>query len=112
MTTLEKIKNLCKKHGVTVQKLELDLGEKPTSIAKITSNSKGEKLLKIARYFGVTVEYLIDEDRKEPDNFDISEFEYQIILKYRELSERQQALILSDLHLDLDSASSSILKEA
>ena len=65
MDTLEKIKNLCKQKGITVQQLEKDIGERPTAIAKISSNSKAEKLDKIAKYFDVTIEYLIRSDEAQ-----------------------------------------------
>ena len=65
MDTLEKIKNLCKQKGITVQQLEKDIGERPTAIAKISSNSKAEKRDKIAKYFDVTIEYLIRSDEAQ-----------------------------------------------
>jgi transcriptional regulator with XRE-family HTH domain len=65
MDTLEKVKELCKQKGITVQQLEIEIGEKPSAIAKISSNSKAEKLDKIAQYFGVTIEYLIRSEEAQ-----------------------------------------------
>ena len=84
METNERIKKLCKERGVTIQRLEIELGEKPSSIAKVSSNSKAEKLYKIARYFGVTVDFLITGEA--PAAIVLSDVERQIIEAYRRMS--------------------------
>ena len=84
METNERIKKLCKERGVTIQRLEIELGEKPTSIAKVSSNSKAEKLYKIARYFGVTVDYLITGD--SPAAFILRDDEADILKVYNSLN--------------------------
>ncbi len=64
METLDIIKNLCKEKGVSIAKLERDLGYANASIAK-GNMIKSDRLLAIARYFGVSMEYLMgaEEDR-------------------------------------------------
>lgn len=96
MDTFERIKGLCKDRGVSVQRLEIELGEKPTSIAKISSNSKGEKLYKIAQYFGVSVEYLITGDAPAAPFF-LSDEEKAIIMAYRKKSEDAKDIVASSL---------------
>lgn len=96
MDTFERIKGLCKDRGVSVQRLEIELGEKPTSIAKISSNSKGEKLYKIAQYFGVSVEYLITGDAPAAP-FVLSDEEKAIIMAYRKKSEDAKDIVASSL---------------
>lgn len=100
METNERIKKLCKERGVTIQRLEIELGEKPTSIAKVSSNSKAEKLYKIARYFGVTVDYLITGD--SPAAFVLSDVEKRIIEAYRNADPVTQANILKLLDVKGD----------
>ena len=56
-----RIKELCEKKGITITKLESDLGFGNTSIKKwkqITSPSV-DKVIKIASYFDVSVDYLL-----------------------------------------------------
>ena len=62
METSEKIRLLCKEKGITVQALEVELGEKRTSIAAANSNMKAEKLYKIAKYFNVSMESIIGKE--------------------------------------------------
>lgn len=96
METFERIKELCKNRGVSVQRLEIELGEKPSSIAKISSNSKGEKLYKIAQYFGVSMEYLITGSAPAAP-FVISDEEKAIIMAYRKKSEDAKDIVASSL---------------
>lgn len=104
METNERIKKLCKERGVTIQRLEIELGEKPTSIAKVSSNSKAEKLCKIAQYFGVTVDYLITGD--SPAAFVLSDVEKQIIEAYRRMSPELKTALYGFMGIkgDMDSS--------
>ena len=100
METNERIKKLCKERGVTIQRLEIELGEKPSSIAKVSSNSKAEKLYKIARYFGVTVDFLITG--VVPAAPMLSDIEARIIEAYRLADPVTQANILKLLDVKGD----------
>lgn len=56
-----RIKELCQKRGITITKLESDLGFGNSSIKKwrqLTSPSV-DKVIKIASYFDVSVDYLL-----------------------------------------------------
>lgn len=86
MDTISRIKALCKEKNITVQQLEIELREKPSSISRTTSNSKAEKLYKIAQFFNVSIEYLITG--KNPDSgMSLSFEEMDIIKNYRKASE-------------------------
>lgn len=61
MTTREIIRNLCAKKGISVQKLEQELGLSNGSIAK-TDTMKSDRLLLISKYFNVSMEFLMGED--------------------------------------------------
>lgn len=77
MSTYETIKTLCKERGIAVTALEKELGFGRGSIGKLrNSQTSAERLQKIADYFNVTVDYLVngsDASSLTPkDNRDIS----------------------------------------
>ena len=66
MTMYERIENLRKSVGISQGKLEKELGFSNGSISKWKNSvPTHERLLKIASYFGVTVEYLINGEGAE-----------------------------------------------
>ncbi len=57
---LEKIKQLCAKKGISIYRLEKDLGFSAASISKWESSSPSvDKVQKVASYFGTTVDELL-----------------------------------------------------
>lgn len=56
-----RIKELCEKKGIPVSKLELDLNFSNGSVKKWdrACSPSADKVLKIANYFGVSVDYLL-----------------------------------------------------
>ena len=59
----ERIKNLCKERGVTISKLEKDLGFAKGSLSKIDRHKpSAEKLEKIASYFGMSYNTLVQDE--------------------------------------------------
>ena len=58
METIDIIKQLCAKKGITVSQLENELAYGNGSIAK-SKNMSADRMYKIAQYFGVSVEYLL-----------------------------------------------------
>lgn len=65
--TYEIIKELCRKSGTTITALEKDLGFGRGSLSKLKNGGQasGDRLKKVADYFGVSVAYLMDEQRPE-----------------------------------------------
>lgn len=60
MTLRERIKDLCKKNGISVNKLEMDCGFGKGYISKLDKSApNSEKLQKIADYLGVSLDYLM-----------------------------------------------------
>lgn len=57
----KRIKELCTERGITINKLESDLGVGYSSIQKWknTSSPSMDKIAKIATYFNVSVDYLL-----------------------------------------------------
>lgn len=83
MTTREIIKYLCEKKGISIQKLEKDIGFSNGSIAKSADNLKSERLLAVAKYFGVSMEYLMGCSVEDND----SDLSYYINDDARDMAE-------------------------
>lgn len=65
MTRLEKLQTLCKQKGITINKLEQELGMPQSSLQKIgQSVPKADRLYKVAQYFDVPMEYFFDENER------------------------------------------------
>ncbi len=57
----QRIKQLCSRKGITIAKLESDLGFGNSSIKKWEKNSSPsiDKIVKVATYFDVSIDYLM-----------------------------------------------------
>jgi len=76
MLTYETIKKLCKNKGVTVTGLEKELGFARGSLCKVDTNKPSmEKVEKLADYFNVSVNYLINGEEPERLYLDIKDIE-------------------------------------
>lgn len=60
-TLYERIKSLCYRNGITISQLESDLGFGSSSIKKWekTSSPSVGKIVKVANYFNVSLDYLM-----------------------------------------------------
>lgn len=59
----EKIAEICAEKGISIYKLEKDLGFSGSSICKWRNSTPTvEKLKKVAEYFGVSIEYFLEEE--------------------------------------------------
>ena len=66
MSSVEKVKMLCKENKIAIYKLEKDLGFGNGYISQLKKGSfPSDRLQSIATYFGVSVNYLIDEEESE-----------------------------------------------
>lgn len=60
MDTVDRIRALCQKNGMSITKLEVALGYGNGSISKAGTNAmRSDRLMAIANFFGVTMEYLM-----------------------------------------------------
>ncbi|KST48189.1 DNA-binding protein [Enterococcus faecium] len=75
MITFERIKELAKKQGKSLNKVEEDLGYGKNVLYRLkNSNPSTERLQEIADYFDVSVDYLLGrEEREIPKHVDLSE---------------------------------------
>lgn len=62
-----RIKKLCVKHNITITKLESELGFGSSSIKKWekTSSPSVDKIMKVANYFDVSIDYLLGRSEVE-----------------------------------------------
>ena len=57
----QKIKRLCEKNNVSVYRLEKELGLSTGSVSKWDESiPRADTLLKVANYFGVSIDYLLE----------------------------------------------------
>lgn len=62
MELVEKIQQLCNQNNITVTQLERELGFSKGSIRKWDASSpSSDKLMQVATYFNITMEYLLDK---------------------------------------------------
>lgn len=71
----DRIKELCNRRGITISKLESDLGFGNSSIKKWerTSSPSVDKVIKVANYFDVSCDYLLGRSDIEGSAVDIIE---------------------------------------
>lgn len=87
---LDKIKTLCAIHQITLKELEEHCGIGKNSFYKWDSQSPAVKSVKaVADYFGVSVDYLIDEESAVDDT------ETALIAKFRLLTASQKENIFN-----------------
>lgn len=99
MTTLEIIKILCVRKGITIKKLEKELGFSNGSISKPSEKGmSSERLLAVSKYFNVSMEYLMGEYEEIEDVEGlINELEHQDIIKYDRLCDIKTAQLMRDM---------------
>lgn len=87
MNTKERIKELCVKKGISVNKLEVDLGFGTGYVSKLDkSTPNAKKLQKIADYFGVSVDYLMT-GRENPFSIEMAAIDVELTNMPLELKE-------------------------
>lgn len=84
----EKIKSLCSKNGISITQLEKNLSLGKGTICNWKNGNPGvDKLQKVAEFFGVNIQYLIDtENMLSNDALDLA-------TEYDRLSEKQKELV-------------------
>lgn len=88
--------DLMDKNGLSISETARQIGMSPSTITDWKAGRtmpKADKLLKIAEFFDVSVEYLLTgKDRQRSDYFYANPMEQDIILAFRK-SEHQQAIL-------------------
>ena len=95
MNTIELIKSILKERNIPMSKLEQDLGFSNGFISKERkrSNIDAERLYRIAKYLGVSVEYLITCDDSFSDLAVISSEERELINLFSQLNKEGKELL-------------------
>lgn len=94
MSLKEKIKELCKKKKISVNKLETDLGFGTGYVSKLDkTNPNMSKLSQIADYFDVSIDMLLERETV-PQPKTASEH-IQLISLYEKLTDEQKQAILT-----------------
>ena len=76
MSLVKKIHELCKINGIKISNLQKELGFGNASIYKWDTNSPSiDKLIKVADYFGVSLDYLLDRQTApvSPESIELAE---------------------------------------
>lgn len=93
MTTVDRIKEICKERKIPISKLEKDCG---FANAYISQLKKGylpdDRLRKVSEYLEVSIEFLQSGKEKEPISIDSSLEE--IIAGYKRATPEKQALLI------------------
>lgn len=88
---IERITELCKKKNTNFSRLEKELGFANASLKKADGKMQACRLKALADYFNVSMEYLLTGS-EENKNYVISDFEYKLIVNYRQ-SEHKAAIL-------------------
>lgn len=90
----ERIQGLCKNHGISIPKLEDELGFGGGTISKWKTSSPGsDKLVKVAIYFRVSTDYLLGLN----NGMQCSEAEGEILLLFRDLNPTGQGIAIGQV---------------
>ena len=98
MNLKERIKSLCKNRGISMNKLEEELGFAKGYASKLDkSNPNSSKLQKIADYFNVSLDYLISGEEKENETYYLNE---ETAKMAQEIFENKELRVLFDAARD------------
>ena len=99
MITFERIKELAKKQGKSLNKVEEDLGYGKNVLYRLkNSNPSTERLQEIADYFDVSVDFLLGrEERETPKHVDLSEDDTVFSFNGKEISKEtmRKAIVIA-----------------
>ena len=91
MSIKERVKDLCKRKGISLNKLEQEIGVASGYLSKL--DNPGIKTVKlIADYFNVSVDYLMTGEEKEVPTFSTEHIE--LISAYDKLSSADKLAIM------------------
>lgn len=101
MDMKERIQALCKEKGISVNKLEKDLGFGTGYVSKLGKSTPNTAKIKlIADYFNVSVDYLMTGEENSITDDMVSEH-IELISLYERLNDKQKAHILATIKMCL-----------
>lgn len=107
MTLRDRVKTLCKQHGISLNKLEMECGFAKGYLSKLDKSTPNMAYLqKIANYLGVTTDYLLTGKESTEDiailDVKLTELNNRLkeyALKLSELSEEKQECVMKLIDL-------------
>ena len=99
MDILDRIKKLCKLKGITLSRMEKDIGLSQGAAYKWKNSSPSlEVLEKLSYFFNVSVDYIMSGNEKEKPEIPTFEPEHlELIELYSKLNKEQKAAIINML---------------
>lgn len=95
MDMLKRIRILAAQKGVSVAQVEKECGFSKNSIIKWDKNMpSGDKILRVAQYFGVSSDYLMGNEYAEESEYPEMYFSFLRSAKELDLSEKDMSLLL------------------
>ncbi|EKQ50306.1 MULTISPECIES: helix-turn-helix transcriptional regulator [unclassified Clostridium] len=111
----DKIKNLRKKKGLTQQELSDAIGVSRSTIGMVEKNLQGtgnETLIKLADFFGVTVDYLLSDNEQIENIEEIKkERDYSLSIKEQENIDDEAQKIINELSMSFSKNKDSLSEE-
>ena len=103
----DRIQELCKKRGVSGSRMCLELGLSKSTLSDIKSGKKKgistDNAKKIATYLGVSVGYLLGQEKKEaPDQLVLTEGEEAFIKLLRRVPAEDRPIVIEKILSELD----------
>lgn len=96
MAALEIIKELCEEKGVTIKKMEQDIGISANSSFKWkTRTPSAENLLKLSEYFGVSTDYILTGEQSGVSKE--SHYDVETEMLARELQKNKELRAIFDV---------------
>ncbi len=94
MTLRERIKELCKKNNISINKLETECGFAKGYVSKLNkSTPNSENIQKIAKYFNVSVDYLMTGKNLIAPKPSSAKEHVELITLYEKLTSEQKNAI-------------------
>ena len=91
MSIKDRIKELCKEHKISLNKLESELGFGTGYISKLDKSTPNTKKIEmIAEYFGVSVDYLMTG--REPIDYLYKDENVDILIEFTKLPKKKEFL--------------------
>lgn len=98
-----RIRELRKQHKLTLKELGAKMGVAENTMSQYELGRRQpdqETIVKLAHYFGVTVDYLLGGD--PPENPSVSQQEYQLIELFREMTPDERGMVETIVQSILD----------
>lgn len=97
----DKIRELCKSKNISIPKLESELGISSGTISRWDKSAPtATNLVKVARYFNVTVDELLGNELKEKPH--IEQDILDLAVKIKDLPPDSQKLVINQVQLLID----------